>query len=79
MKSYLTVISQQVADEQYEDDGWDQDIKQQTTYILDKIYDLKYEIENGVRGSMSGMHTKEQLKQYLIFLGNQLAECAEFI
>lgn len=77
-KEYLKLLYQQY-DDDYDTGGWGSDVEQQTAYILDKIQDLKYQIKNGNRGSLTGIQDKEQLKQYLKFLGQKLAECAEFI
>lgn len=77
IKQYVNILNQQYEND-YED-GWDNDVNEQTLYILNKIQDLQYEIKNGVKGSLTGCYTKDELKEYLKKLGEELATCADFI
>lgn len=63
--------------ESFDSDGWeleDSDLVQ----VLDKLVDLKYEIDNCVRGSYAtnGADTYEELSRFVLDLSDELRDCA---
>lgn len=57
-------------------DGWDRDneiIQQLIDDTLTKIYELKYELENCVRGSYTECETYSELAEYIRDLGEELS------
>lgn len=57
-------------------DGWDSDneiIQQLIDDTLTKIYELKYELENCVRGSYTECKTYSELAEYIRDLGEELS------
>ena len=63
--------------QEFEDDGWGEQIEEDLTPILDKLDDFSYEIKNCVRGSMTGAKTKEELADYMVSLAEELNSYAE--
>lgn len=55
-------------------DGWNKDNLYDLKYILDKLENLNYEINNCVRGAYSYCKTYEELGHYISDLGEKLAD-----
>ena len=58
-------------------DGWDEEMVENLSPLLDDIESFIYELKNCVRGSFTGCKTKKQLKEYMNGLAKQLNEYAE--
>ena len=57
--------------------GWNKEELSRVVSVLDDLYDAKYEIENCVRGCMTGAETYKELGKYLKGLADQLSDAAE--
>ena len=61
-------------------DGWNSSIREEWTYdVLADIHDLKYEIDNCIKGAMTGCKTYEELAKYTDKLADGLHELASTI
>lgn len=64
--------------EEFEDDGWGEEMVENLSPLLDDIEGFIYELKNCVRGSFTGCKTKEELRNYIIKnLSARLTEAAE--
>ena len=61
----------------FEDDGWGEQIEEDLTPILNKLDDFSYEIKNCVRGAMTNAKTKDELADYIDSLAEELSSYAE--
>lgn len=59
--------------------GWDYSIKEELEGILYDIYDLKYEIENCIKGAYTKCETNNELADYIINLAKSLMDSAATI
>jgi hypothetical protein len=62
-----------------ENDGWDEDTVETFRSILNKIYDLQYELSNCKRGQFTSCKNKSDLASYVKELGDSLISAAEEI
>jgi len=60
-------------------DGWDENELDFLTEVLDKIYDLKYEVESCRRGAFTSCETYEELSDYVRELADGLGEAADIL
>ena len=66
--------------EEFEDDGWGEEMVENLSPLLDDIESFIYELKNCVRGSFTGCKTKEELRNYMVEnLAARLTEEAENI
>lgn len=59
------------------DDGWSEDIKYQLEDVLERAYNLQYEVNNCVRGAYTGCNTSEELSEYVKDLGEDFTLIGE--
>lgn len=60
-------------------DGWNEEVLYDVTYILDKLQNINYEISSCVRGAYSNCKTYSELGKYLEELGDSLSNLGEEI
>lgn len=58
-------------------DGWDEDKLSDLSYILDKLANLQYEINNCVKGAYSHCTSYSELGEYIKDLGSELMDIAD--
>ncbi len=58
-------------------DGWDEDKLSDLRYILDKLANLQYEINNCVKGAYSRCTSYSELGDYIRDLGSELMDIAD--
>lgn len=75
------IIKASLESELSNNDGWNTDIDSiyELNSILDEAYNLKYEIENCVRGAYTKCHTLSELGEYVTELGERLSYIGDCI
>ena len=83
-KAYDRKRDKKIEDESLEEsvlnessDGWDESKLDELKYILDKLENLNYEINNCVRGAYSYCKTYEELGHYISDLADSLGNIGE--